>query len=106
MKENVKLMVVDDLVLYPKSNSLLSKSIFFFSETNNALCFEGTAKEVISNELGLCLCFYFPCSQLLPHMQFIVRLISVYFKKCALPELRTKMYSITKTLFIKMRAGK
>ncbi|PON70689.1 Coatomer beta subunit [Trema orientale] len=44
-------------------------------------------------------------SQLLPHAASIVRLISVYFKKCALPELRTKMYSITKILLISMGVG-
>ena len=48
---------------------------------------------------------YFLYSQLLPHAASIVRLISVYFEKCALPELRTKIYSITKILLISMGVG-
>ncbi|KAF4401269.1 hypothetical protein G4B88_014110 [Cannabis sativa] len=41
-------------------------------------------------------------SQLLPHAASIVRLISVYFSKCVLPELRAKIYSITKILLLSM----
>ncbi|XP_062091771.1 uncharacterized protein LOC133797759 isoform X2 [Humulus lupulus] len=44
-------------------------------------------------------------SQLLPHAASIVRLISVYFTKCAFPELRTKIYSITKILLLSMGVG-
>ncbi|XP_015876389.2 uncharacterized protein LOC107413049 isoform X1 [Ziziphus jujuba] len=44
-------------------------------------------------------------SQLLPHAASVVRLISVYFKKCALPELRKKIYSITRILLISMGVG-
>ncbi|WJX92033.1 hypothetical protein P8452_73731 [Trifolium repens] len=44
-------------------------------------------------------------SQLLPHAAFIVRFITKYFKTCALPELRIKIYSIAKTLLISMGVG-
>ncbi|KAM6600587.1 hypothetical protein CsatA_020196 [Cannabis sativa] len=44
-------------------------------------------------------------SQLLPHAASIVRLISVYFSKCALPELRAQIYSITKILLLSMGVG-
>ncbi|KAF4367940.1 hypothetical protein F8388_002551 [Cannabis sativa] len=44
-------------------------------------------------------------SQLLPHAASIVRLISVYFSKCVLPELRAKIYSITKILLLSMGVG-
>ncbi|KAL5568599.1 hypothetical protein UlMin_025174 [Ulmus minor] len=44
-------------------------------------------------------------SQLLPHAAFVMHLISVYFKKCKLPELRAKIYSITKILLISMGVG-
>ncbi|KAG2672396.1 hypothetical protein I3760_13G038900 [Carya illinoinensis] len=44
-------------------------------------------------------------SQLLPHAASIVRLITSYFKRCALPELRIKVYSITRILLISMGVG-
>ncbi|GAU42217.1 hypothetical protein TSUD_351270 [Trifolium subterraneum] len=44
-------------------------------------------------------------SQLLPHAASIVRIITKYFKTCALPELRIKIYSIAKTLLISMGVG-
>ncbi|KAI9077705.1 hypothetical protein K1719_040311 [Acacia pycnantha] len=44
-------------------------------------------------------------SQLLPHAAFTVRMITKYFKTCALPELRIKLYSITKILLISMGVG-
>ncbi|KEH18714.1 hypothetical protein MtrunA17_Chr8g0347521 [Medicago truncatula] len=44
-------------------------------------------------------------SQLLPHAASIVRFITKYFKACALPDLRIKVYSIAKTLLISMGVG-
>ncbi|KAL0008068.1 hypothetical protein SO802_009570 [Lithocarpus litseifolius] len=44
-------------------------------------------------------------SQLLPYAASIVRLITSYFKRCALPELRIKVYSITRILLISMGVG-
>lgn len=44
-------------------------------------------------------------SQLLPYTASIVRLITAYFKRCALPELRIKVYSITRILLISMGVG-
>ncbi|KAL0698667.1 hypothetical protein Bca4012_054789 [Brassica carinata] len=44
-------------------------------------------------------------SQLLPYAAFVVRLISGYFSKCSLPELRIKLYSIIKTLLKSMGVG-
>ncbi|KAH9696925.1 RIX1 domain-containing protein [Citrus sinensis] len=44
-------------------------------------------------------------SQLLPHGAFILRLVKQFFKRCALPELRRKLYSITKLLLLFMGAG-
>ncbi|KHN15962.1 hypothetical protein glysoja_013178 [Glycine soja] len=44
-------------------------------------------------------------SQLLPHAAFIVRIITKYFKTCKLPELRIKVYSVTRNLFITMGVG-
>ena len=45
------------------------------------------------------------CSQLLPYAASVVRVVSSYFKKCSLPELRIKLYSITKTLLKSMGVG-
>ncbi|CAK9149218.1 unnamed protein product [Ilex paraguariensis] len=44
-------------------------------------------------------------SQLLPHAADIVRLLAEYFRRCALPELRIKVYSIMKNLLISMGVG-
>nr|VDC61543.1 unnamed protein product [Brassica rapa] len=44
-------------------------------------------------------------SQLLPYAASVVRLVSSYFKKCLLPELRIKLYTITKTLLKSMGLG-
>ncbi|XP_070673656.1 uncharacterized protein [Malus domestica] len=44
-------------------------------------------------------------SQLLPHAAYLVHLLSVYLKRCALPELRIKVYSITRILLISMGFG-
>ncbi|XP_057454758.1 uncharacterized protein LOC130746223 [Lotus japonicus] len=44
-------------------------------------------------------------SELIPHAASIVRIITQYFKTCALPELRIKVYSVTKTLLISMGVG-
>ncbi|CAK7325241.1 unnamed protein product [Dovyalis caffra] len=44
-------------------------------------------------------------SQLLPHAAYIVRLVKEYFKRCELPELRIKVYSITKVLLMSMGVG-
>ncbi|KAB1210289.1 Proline-, glutamic acid- and leucine-rich protein 1 [Morella rubra] len=44
-------------------------------------------------------------SQLLPHAASIVRLITSYLKRCALPELRIKVYSILRVLLISMGVG-
>lgn len=43
--------------------------------------------------------------QLLPHAGDIVRILMGCFKRCWLPELRTKLYSIVKDLLILMGAG-
>ncbi|XP_054782136.1 uncharacterized protein LOC129289400 isoform X2 [Prosopis cineraria] len=44
-------------------------------------------------------------SQLLPHAASMVRIITLYFKTCAFPELRIKVYSITRILLISMGVG-
>ncbi|PRQ18884.1 hypothetical protein RchiOBHm_Chr7g0211051 [Rosa chinensis] len=44
-------------------------------------------------------------SQVLPHEAHIVHLLSVYLKRCVLPELRVKVYSITKILLISTGVG-
>ncbi|KAL6181033.1 hypothetical protein ACLB2K_047691 [Fragaria x ananassa] len=44
-------------------------------------------------------------SQVLPHDAHIVRLLSVYLKRCVLPELRVKVYSITRILLISTGVG-
>ncbi|KAJ0101543.1 hypothetical protein Patl1_05894 [Pistacia atlantica] len=44
-------------------------------------------------------------SQLLPHAAYIVRLVKQYFKRCALPELRIKLYSVTKSMVVSMGVG-
>ncbi|KAI3983442.1 hypothetical protein MKX01_038862 [Papaver californicum] len=44
-------------------------------------------------------------SQLLPYAAEVVRLLTKYFKRCALPPLRIKVYSITKMLLISMGVG-
>ncbi|XP_044462220.1 proline-, glutamic acid- and leucine-rich protein 1-like isoform X3 [Mangifera indica] len=44
-------------------------------------------------------------SQLLPHAAYIVRLVKQYFKRCTLPELRIKLYSVTKSMVISMGVG-
>ncbi|OMO69918.1 Armadillo-like helical [Corchorus olitorius] len=44
-------------------------------------------------------------SQLLPHAAYIVRLLTRYFRRCALPELRIKLYSISRMLLISMGVG-
>ncbi|KAK8629712.1 hypothetical protein V6N13_078543 [Hibiscus sabdariffa] len=43
--------------------------------------------------------------QLLPHSAYIVRVITRYFKRCALPELRIKLYSIVRMLLLSMGVG-
>ncbi|KOM29475.1 hypothetical protein LR48_Vigan707s000700 [Vigna angularis] len=45
-------------------------------------------------------------SQLLPHAAYIVLIITKYFKTCELPELRIKVYSVTKNLLITMGVAK
>ncbi|CAH9111484.1 unnamed protein product [Cuscuta europaea] len=44
-------------------------------------------------------------SQLLPHAAGIVRLLIDYFERCALPELRIKLYSVVKVLLLSMGVG-
>ncbi|XP_028755686.1 proline-, glutamic acid- and leucine-rich protein 1 isoform X1 [Neltuma alba] len=44
-------------------------------------------------------------SQLLPHAALTARIITMYFKTCALPELRIKVYSIARILLISMGVG-
>ncbi|KAJ8900135.1 hypothetical protein K2173_024251 [Erythroxylum novogranatense] len=44
-------------------------------------------------------------SQLLPHAAYAVRLVKEYFRRCEVPELRVKVYSITKMLLISMGVG-
>lgn len=44
-------------------------------------------------------------SLLLPHVADIIRLLTVYFKGCKLPELRIKVYSIYKDLLLSMGTG-
>ena len=45
------------------------------------------------------------CSQLLPYAAEIVRLLTAYFRTCALPELRVKVYSVIKILLMSMGIG-
>ncbi|XP_010242430.1 PREDICTED: proline-, glutamic acid- and leucine-rich protein 1-like isoform X2 [Nelumbo nucifera] len=44
-------------------------------------------------------------SQLLPHAADVVRLLTEYFRRCALPALRVKVYSILRILLISMGVG-
>ncbi|XP_010257020.1 PREDICTED: proline-, glutamic acid- and leucine-rich protein 1-like isoform X2 [Nelumbo nucifera] len=44
-------------------------------------------------------------SQLLPHAADVVRLLTEYFRRCALPALRIKVYSIMRVLLISMGVG-
>ncbi|GKV39759.1 hypothetical protein SLEP1_g47481 [Rubroshorea leprosula] len=44
-------------------------------------------------------------NHLLPHAAEVVRLVTKYFRRCALPELRIKLYSITRILLISMGVG-
>ncbi|CAI0420652.1 unnamed protein product [Linum tenue] len=44
-------------------------------------------------------------SQLLPHAAYIVRLVKEYFRRCHLPDLRKKVYSISQMLLISMGVG-
>ncbi|GKU91544.1 hypothetical protein SLEP1_g5406 [Rubroshorea leprosula] len=44
-------------------------------------------------------------SHLLPHAVGVVRLVTKYFRRCGLPKLRTKLYSITRILLISMGVG-
>ncbi|MED6123205.1 hypothetical protein PIB30_046955 [Stylosanthes scabra] len=44
-------------------------------------------------------------SQLLPHAGSITRIITKYFKECAMPELRIKFYSVAKTLLLSLGVG-
>ncbi|XVF41312.1 hypothetical protein PTKIN_Ptkin01aG0270500 [Pterospermum kingtungense] len=44
-------------------------------------------------------------SQLLPHAAYVVRLVTRYFRSCAPPELRIKLYSIARMLLISMGVG-
>ncbi|XWS65695.1 hypothetical protein CRYUN_Cryun05aG0135600 [Craigia yunnanensis] len=44
-------------------------------------------------------------SQLLSHAAYVVRLVTRYFRRCAVPELRIKLYSIIRMLFISMCVG-
>ena len=41
-----------------------------------------------------------------PHVADITRLLTEYFRTCALPELRIKVYSIMKVLLMSMGIGK
>ncbi|GLT88744.1 hypothetical protein SLE2022_067550 [Rubroshorea leprosula] len=41
----------------------------------------------------------------LPHAAEVVRLVTKYFRRCGLPKLRTKLYSITRILLISMGVG-
>ncbi|KAE8689576.1 Detected protein of unknown function [Hibiscus syriacus] len=43
--------------------------------------------------------------QLLPHSAYVVRVVTRYFKICALPELRIKLYSIIRMLLLSMGVG-
>uniref|UniRef100_A0A2P2LE81 Pre-rRNA-processing protein RIX1 N-terminal domain-containing protein n=1 Tax=Rhizophora mucronata TaxID=61149 RepID=A0A2P2LE81_RHIMU len=44
-------------------------------------------------------------SQLLPHAAYTVQLVKKYFRRCGLPDLRKKLYSVTKMLLISMGIG-
>ncbi|KAE8708996.1 Detected protein of unknown function [Hibiscus syriacus] len=43
--------------------------------------------------------------QLLPHSAYVVRVVTRYFKICALPELRIKLYSVIRMLLLSMGVG-
>ena len=47
----------------------------------------------------------FACSQLLPHASNIVRLLTEYFRRAALPSIRIKVYFIMQTLLISFGVG-
>lgn len=46
------------------------------------------------------------CSQLLPHVGSIIRLLTNYFETSTLPELRIKVYSIMKVLLLSLGVGR
>ncbi|KAI7758066.1 hypothetical protein M8C21_017372 [Ambrosia artemisiifolia] len=44
-------------------------------------------------------------SQLLPHAAHIIRIVTEYFRKCELPELRIKVYALLKLMLLSMGVG-
>ncbi|KAJ9540229.1 hypothetical protein OSB04_026735 [Centaurea solstitialis] len=44
-------------------------------------------------------------SQLFPHAAHIIRLVTEYFKRCAFPELRIKVYALVKLMLMSMGVG-
>lgn len=46
------------------------------------------------------------CSQLLPLVGSIIRLLTNYFETCTLPELRIKVYAIMKVLLLSLGVGR
>uniref|UniRef100_A0A2P2IU52 Uncharacterized protein n=1 Tax=Rhizophora mucronata TaxID=61149 RepID=A0A2P2IU52_RHIMU len=48
---------------------------------------------------------FISCSQLLPHVAYIVRHVKELFRRCKLPDLRKKLYSAMKMLLISMGIG-
>ncbi|XP_061349893.1 uncharacterized protein LOC133295112 [Gastrolobium bilobum] len=77
---------------------------FFTSKQQENICSELPVLHLSSLEL-LSAIIKATGSKLLPHAASIVRIIKKYFKTCALPELRIKVYSVTRTLLISMGAG-
>ncbi|KAI8563443.1 hypothetical protein RHMOL_Rhmol03G0111600 [Rhododendron molle] len=84
----------------------LSQAIFPFMTAmqQESICLELPVLHMHSLEL-LSAIIKSARSQLLPHAAEIVRLLTEYFKRCVLPDLRIKVYSIIRILLMSLGVG-
>nr|XP_023881665.1 uncharacterized protein LOC111994038 [Quercus suber] len=98
------LLVLVERVLMVDGSVPHALSAFMTSMQQELICSELPVLHLHSLELLIAI-IKGTRSQLLPYAASIVRLITAYFKRCALPELRIKVYSITRILLISMGVG-
>ncbi|KAM3732952.1 hypothetical protein ACB098_11G097400 [Castanea mollissima] len=98
------LLVLVERVLMVDGSVPHALSAFTTSMQQELICSELPVLHLYSLELLIAI-IKGTRSQLLPYAASIVRLITAYFKRCALPELRIKIYSITRILLISMGVG-
>ncbi|XP_030966472.1 uncharacterized protein LOC115987139 [Quercus lobata] len=98
------LLVLVERVLMVDGSVPHALSAFMTSMQQELICSELPVLHLHSLELLIAI-IKGTRSQLLPYAASIVRLITAYFKRCALPELRIKLYSITRILLISMGIG-